>query len=66
MATSGDFHMAIDILLGMTPEEVAATLGISRWTVYSRLRVAVKAMRAALEADVRAATPVTDQQEALR
>jgi RNA polymerase sigma-70 factor (ECF subfamily) len=53
-------------LLGMTPEEVAATLGISRWTVYSRLRVAVKAMRAALEADVRAATPVTDQQEALR
>jgi len=53
-------------LSGMTPEEVAATLGISRWTVYTRLRAAVKAMRAALEADARSVTPTTDRQEALR
>ncbi len=53
-------------LLGMTPEEVAATLGISRWTVYTRLRAAVKAMRAALEADARYVTPTPDRHEALR
>ncbi len=53
-------------LLGMTPEEVAATLGISRWTVYSRLRAATGAMRAALEADVRAMTSTAEREEALR
>jgi RNA polymerase sigma-70 factor (ECF subfamily) len=58
--------IVLRFLLGMTPEEVATTLGISRWTVYSRLRVAVKAMRAALEADARSVTPTTDRQEALR
>jgi RNA polymerase sigma-70 factor (ECF subfamily) len=53
-------------LLGMTPEEVAATLGISRWTVYSRLRSATIAMRAALEADARSVAPTTERQEAVR
>jgi RNA polymerase sigma-70 factor (ECF subfamily) len=53
-------------LLGMTPEEVAETLGISRWTVYSRLERATKAMRAALEADERAVIVTTRRQEALR
>jgi RNA polymerase sigma-70 factor (ECF subfamily) len=53
-------------LLGMTPEEVAATLGISRWTVYSRSRSATKAMRAVLEADARSVAPTTERQEALR
>jgi RNA polymerase sigma factor (sigma-70 family) len=58
--------IVLRFLLGMTPEDVATTLGISRWTVYSRLRVAVKAMRAALEAEARSVTPTTDRQEALR
>ena len=53
-------------LLGMTPDEVAATLGISRWTVYSRLRSATKAMRAVLEADARPMAPTTHRQEVLR
>ena len=53
-------------LLGMTPEDVAATLGISRWTVYSRLRSATEAMRAALEADDRTVTVAPEEQEALR
>ena len=53
-------------LLGMTPEEVADALGISRWTVYSRLERATKAMRAALEADDRTATISTERQEVLR
>ena len=53
-------------LLGMTPEQVASTLGISRWTVYSRLRSATKAMRAVLEADDRPMAPNPDRQEALR
>ncbi len=35
----------------MTPNEVADVLGISREAVYSRLRRAIPAMRAALEAD---------------
>jgi RNA polymerase sigma-70 factor (ECF subfamily) len=52
-------------LLGMTPEEVAATLGITRWTVYSRLERATKAMRAVLEADARAVA-TADRQEVLR
>ena len=45
--------LVLHYLLGMTPEQVAETLGISRWTVYSRLDRAVKAMRTALEADAR-------------
>ncbi len=53
-------------LLGMTPEEVASTLGVSRWTVYSRLQRATKAMRAALEADDRTVTASTERQGVLR
>ena len=53
-------------LLGMSPQEVAETLGIPRWTVYSRLERATKAMRAALEADDRTVTANTERQEALR
>ena len=45
--------LVLHYLLGMTPEQVAETLGITRWTVYSRLDRAVKAMRTALEADAR-------------
>lgn len=53
-------------LLGMTSEEVAATLGIPRWTVYKRLQAATEAMRAALEADARTIVPTAEPQEALR
>jgi RNA polymerase sigma factor (sigma-70 family) len=53
-------------LLGLTPEEVAATLGISRWAVYKRLGAATEAMRAALEADARTTTATVDEPEALR
>ncbi len=58
--------LALRHLLGMTPEEVAATLGISRWTVYKRLQAATEAMRAALDADARPVVPTTGRQEALR
>jgi RNA polymerase sigma-70 factor (ECF subfamily) len=57
--------LALRHLLGMTPEEVAATLGLSRWTVYKRLQAATEAMRAALEADGRPVTPTADRQEVL-
>lgn len=58
--------LVLHFLMDMTPEEMAEALGISRWTVYSRLEAATKAMRAALEADVRAVVPSTHRQEALR
>ena len=58
--------LALRHLLGMTPDEVAATLGVSRWTVYKRLRAATEAMRAALEADARSVTASSGRQEALR
>ena len=45
--------LVLRYLLDMTPAEVARTLGISRWTVYARLRRAEDAMRAALSADAR-------------
>ena len=45
---------------------LAESLGISRWTVYSRLEAATNAMRAALEADARTVVPATHRQEALR
>lgn len=58
--------LALRHLLGMTPDEVAATLGISRWTAYKRLHAATKAMRAALEADARTVNPTAARQEAAR
>ena len=58
--------LALRHLLGMPLEDVAATLGVSRWTVYKRLQAATEAMRAALEADARSETPATEPQEALR
>jgi RNA polymerase sigma-70 factor (ECF subfamily) len=58
--------LALRHLLGMSPEDVAATLGISRWTVYKRLQAATESMRAALEADARPETPTTEPQEVLR
>ena len=58
--------LALRHLLGMTPDEVATTLGIPRWTVYKRLGAATEAMRAALEADARTVTSATHRQEALR
>jgi RNA polymerase sigma-70 factor (ECF subfamily) len=57
--------LVLRFLLGMTPEQVAETLGLSRWAVYARLKRATKAMRAALEADARSVA-TTDRQEALR
>jgi RNA polymerase sigma-70 factor (ECF subfamily) len=50
-------------LLGMSPDEVADVLGISREAVYSRLRRAVPAMRVALEADARIPTSASVRQE---
>ena len=50
-------------LLDMTPERVAETLGIPRRTVYSRLKRAMPAMRAALEADTRPVTEVMSSKE---
>jgi RNA polymerase sigma-70 factor (ECF subfamily) len=59
--------LVMRFLLGMTPEEVGETLGISRWTVYSRLDRAVKAMRAALEADGRPLVMLApERQESMR
>ena len=58
--------LVLHYLLGMTPEQVAETLGTSRWTVYSRLDRAVKAMRTALEADARRGPASRVPQEVLR
>jgi RNA polymerase sigma-70 factor (ECF subfamily) len=62
-------HRAVIVLrylLDMTPEEVADTLAIPRKTVYSRLDRAVQAMRGAIEADSRPATPTRSHQEVIR
>jgi RNA polymerase sigma-70 factor (ECF subfamily) len=53
-------------LLDMTPERVAETLGIPRRTVYSRLKRAMPAMRAALEADTRPVAEATTSNEVIR
>ena len=53
-------------LLGMTPDEVAEVLGISREAVYSRLRRAVPALRSALEADTRTPISGSTRQEVAR
>jgi len=62
-------HRAVIVLrhlLGMTPDEVADVLGISREAVYSRLRRAVPALRAALEADTRMPSAAPTRQEVPR
>ena len=56
--------VAMRFLLDMRPERIADTLDIPRQTVYSRLRRALRAMRAALEADERAGATVLDEREA--
>jgi RNA polymerase sigma-70 factor (ECF subfamily) len=62
-------HRAVIVLrylLDMTPEEIADTLDIPRKTVYSRLDRAVQAMRGAIEADARPASPTRDREEVVR
>jgi RNA polymerase sigma-70 factor (ECF subfamily) len=62
-------HRAVIVLrylLDMTPERVAETLGIPRRTVYSRLKRAMPAMRAALEADARPVAAGTTSAGVLR
>jgi len=54
-------HRAVIVLrylLDMPPEQIAETLGIPRRTVCSRLKRAMPALRAALEADTR---PLTER-----
>lgn len=51
-------------LLDMSPEQIGETLGIGRRTVYSRLKRAARAMRAALEADSRSPTVIVRRKEA--
>jgi RNA polymerase sigma-70 factor (ECF subfamily) len=58
--------LAMRHLLGMTPDEVAVVLDLPRSTVYSRLQAAVKAMRAAIEAEGRSSTVTMERQEAVR
>lgn len=62
-------HRAVIVLrhlLGMTPDEVADVLGISREAVYSRLRRAIPELRAALEADARIPATASIGQEVAR
>jgi RNA polymerase sigma-70 factor (ECF subfamily) len=62
-------HRAVIVLrhlLGMTPDEIADALDISREAVYSRLRRAVPALRAALEADTRTPIQTSTRQEVAR
>ena len=59
-------HRAVVVLrylLDMTPERIGETLGIPRRTVYSRLKRAMPALRAALEADTRplAVAPASEE-----
>jgi DNA-directed RNA polymerase specialized sigma24 family protein len=53
-------------LLDMAPERIAETLGIPRRTVYSRLKRAMPAMRAELEADTRPVRVGTTTKEVTR
>ena len=62
-------HRAVVVLrylMDMTPEQVAEALGIPTRTVYSRLKRAMPAMRAALEAHSRPADATADRQEVIR
>jgi RNA polymerase sigma-70 factor (ECF subfamily) len=58
--------LTLRFLVGMTPDEVAETLDLPDSTVYSRLQAALKAMRAALDADGRAVAHSSERQEAMR
>lgn len=58
--------LVLRYLLDMTPGEVAQALGISRWSVYARLRRAEDAMRAALDATARATAVTRVREEAAR
>jgi RNA polymerase sigma-70 factor (ECF subfamily) len=59
--------LVLRFLVGMSPERVAETLGVTRWTVYARSDRAMKAMRAALEADARSvAMPASVRRESVR
>lgn len=66
LSTDHRVVLAMRHLLGMTPEEVAVVLDLPRSTVYSRLGAAVRAMRAALEAESRPAAVALERQGALR
>jgi RNA polymerase sigma-70 factor (ECF subfamily) len=62
-------HRAVIVLryqLDLTPEQVADVLGVSRRTVYSRLRRAVPAMRAVVEAELRTTPSLAPRQEVTR
>jgi len=62
-------HRAVIVLrylLDMTPEQIADTLDIPRKTVYSRLKRAIVAMRAAVEADSRPEPAIPAPQEIVR
>ncbi len=55
-------HRAVVVLrylIDMPPDQIAEALGIPRRTVYSRLKRAMPALRAALEADTRPVTEAT-------
>ncbi len=54
--------LVLDQYLGLTDAEIAVTVGIPIGTAKSRLRYAVSAMRAALEADNRTTEPVVKGQ----
>ena len=58
--------LTLRFLVGMTPDEVAETLDLPDSTVYSRLQAALKAMRAALDADGRSVAHSLKRQEAMR
>jgi len=58
--------LAFRYLVELTPDEIAASMGIPRKTVYSRLTRATEAMRAALEAEDRLAIEATQAQGAAR
>ena len=66
LSTDHRVVLALRHLMGMTPEEVAEVLDLPRSTVYSRLQAAVKAMRAALEAEGRPAAVALERQGVVR
>jgi RNA polymerase sigma-70 factor (ECF subfamily) len=58
--------LVLRFLLDMSPAEVAETLGVSRWTVYSRLERASQSIRAVLGAESRPAESAPDLEEVVR